>query len=241
MNLAFLQLFLQGVLGYSPLSAALATMPAGVLLMLLSTRFGRLAGRLGARRFLVVGPLLMGVGLLYLVRVPSTSAAWQATPSDLASLVPSAGYLVDVLPGQLVFAIGLSILVAPLSTALMASVADAPGGSRVRDQQRGVAGRGAARGGAAVHRGQRRLLPGTRVAGARARHVSTAFREAVQPLTTPDPARERRWWPPRPRRPRRASTSRWRSRRPCWRRVRPSTGSGCETRVAPPNDHRAAG
>ena len=40
MNLAFLQLFLQGVLGYTPLAAALATMPAGLLLMLLSTRFG---------------------------------------------------------------------------------------------------------------------------------------------------------------------------------------------------------
>jgi len=186
MNLAFQQLFLQGVLGYTPLSAALATLPAGVLLMLLSTRFGRLAGRLGARRFLVIGPLLMGAGLLYLVRVPSTSAPWQAVPSDPASLVPSVGYLVDVLPGQLVYAIGLSILVAPLSTALMASVETRRAGlaSAINNA---VSRAGAPLVGALLfiavsavfYPTLASLVPGLDTA-------SAAFRDAVQPLTTPD-------------------------------------------------------
>ena len=121
-NLAFQQLFLQGVLGYSPTPAALAMLPAAILLTLLSTRAGRLAGRLGARRFLVAGPLLMAAGLLYLARVPSTSGAWLAVHGRSRFVPAAAGYLVDILPGQLVYGLGLAILVAPLSTALMASV-----------------------------------------------------------------------------------------------------------------------
>ncbi|HYM84707.1 MAG TPA: MFS transporter, partial [Candidatus Dormibacteraeota bacterium] len=122
MNMAFQQLFLQGVLGYTPSAAALSLLPAGILLTLVSTRAGRLAARLGPRRFLAVGPLLMAVGLLFLARVPSTSGAWRAVPTDPSSLVPSVGYLVDILPAQLIYGIGLSIMVAPLSTALMGSV-----------------------------------------------------------------------------------------------------------------------
>ncbi len=121
-NLAFQQLFLQGVLDYSPTAAALAVLPGAVMLTLVSTRAGRSAGRLGARRFLVAGPLLMAAGLLYLARVPATSGPWPAVPGDPASLLPPAGYVVDILPGQLLYGIGLVLLVAPLSTALMASV-----------------------------------------------------------------------------------------------------------------------
>ena len=121
-NFSFQQLYLQGVLGYSPSGAALALLPPAILLTLISTRSGRLAGRLGPRRFLVAGPLLMAVGLLYLTRVPATSGAWVVDPGSLASFVPPADYLVDILPGQLVFGLGIAILVAPLSTALMGSV-----------------------------------------------------------------------------------------------------------------------
>jgi EmrB/QacA subfamily drug resistance transporter len=122
MNLAFLQLFLQGVLGYTPTAAALATLPAGILLTLFSTSAGRFAARLGARRFLTVGPLLMGAGLLLYARVPSTSQAWLATPSDPATFIPPLSYIVDIMPGNIVYGVGLAILVAPLSTALMSSV-----------------------------------------------------------------------------------------------------------------------
>ena len=121
-SFAFQSLFLQGTLGYSPLAAGIVSLPTGVLLVLLSTTAGRLAGRIGARPFMVGGPLLMAGGLLWLARIPPTSAGWPASPADPASLVPPVDYLVDVLPGSLLFGIGLAILVAPLTTALMGAV-----------------------------------------------------------------------------------------------------------------------
>jgi hypothetical protein len=51
-----------------------------------------------------------------------TSGAWQARADDPVSLVPSAGYLADVLPAMLALGLGASMLVAPLVTALMGSV-----------------------------------------------------------------------------------------------------------------------
>jgi MFS family permease len=121
-SLTFQSLFLQGTLGYSPLAAGIVALPGGVLLAVLSSPAGRLAGRIGPRPFMVAGPLLMAGGLLWLARIPSTSAAWVATPGDPAGLVPPIDYLVDVLPASLLFGVGLAILVAPLTTALMASV-----------------------------------------------------------------------------------------------------------------------
>lgn len=187
-NLAFQQLYLQGVLRYSPTAAAMALLPPAILLTLASTWAGRLAGRLGARRFLVAGPLLMSAGQLWLARVPSTSAAWAAVPSDLASLVPPGGYLVDILPGQVAYGMGLAILVAPLSTALMASV------SARRAGVASAINNAVSRAGAplvsallfiALSAGfyptLATLLPGLDV-------TTPAFRAAVQPLTPPDPA-----------------------------------------------------
>lgn len=121
-SLAFQGLFLQGSLGYSPLAAGIVGLPSTVLLVLLSTAAGRLAGRLGGRLFLTTGPLLMAAGLLWLARIPPTSAAWDADPADPPSLVPPVDYLVDVLPGTVLFGLGLAVLVAPLTTALMGSV-----------------------------------------------------------------------------------------------------------------------
>ena len=186
-NLAFQQLFLQGVLDYSPTAAALALLPAAILLTLGSMRAGRLAGRLGARRFLVAGPLLMAAGLLYLARVPSTSGAWPAAPGDPASLLPPAGYLVDILPGQLLYGIGLALLVAPLSTALMASVPSRRAGiaSAINNA---VSRAGAPLVSALLfialsatfYPALASLVPGLDVS-------APAFRAAVQPLTPPDP------------------------------------------------------
>lgn len=121
-SLTFQSLFLQGTLGYTPLAAGMIVVPTGVLMALVSTRAGRLAGRVGARPFLVAGPLAMAGGLLWLTRIPATSAGWPARPGDPASLVPPVDYLVDVLPGSVLLGIGLSVLVAPLTTALMSSL-----------------------------------------------------------------------------------------------------------------------
>jgi EmrB/QacA subfamily drug resistance transporter len=188
MNMSFQQLFLQGVLGYSPVAAALGSLPAGLLLMLLSTRFGRLAGRHGPRPFLVVGPVLMAAGVLYLARIPSTSEPWVIAPADAASFVPSVGYLVDVLPGALFGGIGISVLVAPLSTALMASVPSRRAGlaSAINNA---VSRAGAPLVGALLfiaisatfYPALASLVPGLDTA-------SASFRTAVQPLSQPDPA-----------------------------------------------------
>lgn len=187
-NLAFQQLFLQGVLGYSPTAAALALLPPAILLTLASTRAGRLAGRLGAHRFLVAGPLLMAAGLLYLARVPSTSGAWSAVPADPASLLPPAGYLLDILPGQLLYGIGLAILVAPLSTALMGSVP--PRRAGVASAINNAVSRAGAplvsallfiALSATFYPALASLVPGLDVS-------APAFRAAVQPLAPPDPS-----------------------------------------------------
>jgi EmrB/QacA subfamily drug resistance transporter len=121
-NFGFQALFVQGTLGYTPLGAAILSLPSGILLTLLSTRMGALSGRLGVRRFLVAGPLVMALGLLLWLLVPATSHGWAAVLSDPASLVPPLDTLTGPLPAVIVFGLGLSLLVAPLTTALMGSV-----------------------------------------------------------------------------------------------------------------------
>jgi EmrB/QacA subfamily drug resistance transporter len=118
----FQALFLQGVLGYSPLGSAIVGLPVGILLTILSTRAGSLAARIGARPFLTIGPLLMAIGLGWFSRIPASSAAWAADLDEPASLVPPAAVLVDVLPAIILFGVGISLVVAPLTSTLMSSV-----------------------------------------------------------------------------------------------------------------------
>lgn len=118
----YLALFQQGVLGYTAAAAGLAGVPAGLLLALLSTRFGALAARHGPRLYMSAGPALMAVGILWFARVPASSAPWAFAPDDPTTYVPPAGFLVDFLPGQLVFGLGLAMMVAPLTSCLMTSV-----------------------------------------------------------------------------------------------------------------------
>jgi EmrB/QacA subfamily drug resistance transporter len=114
-------LFLQGTLGYSATAAGLIGVPGTLLLATLSPRFGTLAGRYGPRLFLIVGPLVMAAGVLLYARVPATSTAWQLRPGAPGSYFPPTAYFVDFLPASIVFGLGLGILVAPLTAALMAS------------------------------------------------------------------------------------------------------------------------
>jgi EmrB/QacA subfamily drug resistance transporter len=115
-------LFLQNVLGYTALAAAITGLPTGIALALLSAVAGTLAGRYGARRFLVGGPLLMVAGVLWWLRVPATSSPWLARLDAPASLVPPISALTDPLPAVLLFGIGISLVVAPLTSTLMGSV-----------------------------------------------------------------------------------------------------------------------
>lgn len=115
-------LFLQGVLGYSATGAGVIGLPSGIMLTLLSTRIGTLAGRLGPRRFLIAGPLLMALGLLWFSRVPADTAPWQLAIGDPATYAPPVSTLVDILPFVLLFGFGISMVVAPLTSTLMSSV-----------------------------------------------------------------------------------------------------------------------
>lgn len=115
-------LFLQGVLGYTATAAGVVSLPVGMLLTVLSTRVGTLAGRLGARPFLVLGPVLMALGVLWLARIPATSEPWLLSPSDSGSFLPPVSVLVDVVPYAILFGLGISLVVAPLTSMLMSSV-----------------------------------------------------------------------------------------------------------------------
>ncbi len=112
----FQSLFLQGTLGYAAFAAGAVGLPTGLLLTFLSTRIGSIAGRIGGRPFLTIGPLIMAAGLLWFARIPSTSEAWASGP------IPPLGYWGDVFPGIILFGIGISMVVAPLTSTLMSSV-----------------------------------------------------------------------------------------------------------------------
>ncbi|MGD1050546.1 MAG: MFS transporter [Solirubrobacteraceae bacterium] len=107
----FLVLYLQQVAGWSPLHSGLATLPATVVMFALSRYVGRLSARHGPRLFMSTGPLLAAAGLLLALRIGRHP-----------------GYFSDLLPAVVVFALGLSLTVTPLTTTVLAGVeADAAG------------------------------------------------------------------------------------------------------------------
>jgi EmrB/QacA subfamily drug resistance transporter len=94
----------QQVLGYSPMQAGLATLPVTVLMLALSSRAGQLADRIGPRLPMAAGPVVIAVGLVVLSRVQ-----------------PGATYLGTVLPGVIVYGLGLTVTVAPLTATVLAA------------------------------------------------------------------------------------------------------------------------
>lgn len=118
----FLALFAIGTLGYSELGFGLAGIPGSLFLVFLSARIGAFAAGWGPRWFMTAGPVIMAAGLFLLARIPASSNGWDAKINDLSSFAPPSDYFSHMLPGLLVFGIGIAILVAPLTTALMRSV-----------------------------------------------------------------------------------------------------------------------
>jgi EmrB/QacA subfamily drug resistance transporter len=121
-NFQFLALFAIGVLDYDEIGFGIAGVVTTVFLALFSAKFGKLADRYGPRIFMAVGPAIMGLGLLWFTRTPVESAAWDIDFRDLSTLIPPRDYFVDFFPALAVLGIGLMIMVAPLTTALMRSV-----------------------------------------------------------------------------------------------------------------------
>jgi EmrB/QacA subfamily drug resistance transporter len=103
----FLVLQLQVSAGYTPLQAGLATVPMTLVMLVGSSRAGQLSARIGPRWPMTVGPVLCGVGALM-----------------LRGVSPHSSYWFDVLPGLLVFSLGLVALVAPLTATVLAAVPD---------------------------------------------------------------------------------------------------------------------
>jgi EmrB/QacA subfamily drug resistance transporter len=99
----FLVLYLQQVAGYSAIEAGTTTIPVTAVMFLLSTRFGALADRYGPRFFMGFGPLIAAAGLALFLRLDA-----------------DVDYLTDLLPGLLVFALGLAMTVAPLTATVLA-------------------------------------------------------------------------------------------------------------------------
>ncbi|PJJ57955.1 EmrB/QacA subfamily drug resistance transporter [Mumia flava] len=98
---------LQVVSGYTPLAAGAATLPITLLMLAFSSYAGAVGTRIGPRIPMTLGPLVAAVGLLLMLRIG-----------------PDASYLLDVLPGVVVLGVGLTIMVAPLTTAVLAAAPD---------------------------------------------------------------------------------------------------------------------
>ncbi len=118
-------LFLQQV-AHSPATAAgLASLPVTLIMFGLSSRFGALSGRYGPRLFMTAGPLVIACGYLLLLSTDERAFYWT-----------------QVLPGMLVFGLGLTMTVAPLTAAVLGSAppADAGIASAVNNAVARVAG-----------------------------------------------------------------------------------------------------
>ena len=103
-------IFVQQVGGYSATEAGLALIPITLIMFFLSSRFGALAGKYGPRLFMALGPILGAIGFLAMLWVDSSVSYWA------------------LLPGIVIFGVGLSITVAPLTSAILGAIDDAQAG-----------------------------------------------------------------------------------------------------------------
>jgi EmrB/QacA subfamily drug resistance transporter len=103
--------YLQEGAGLSATAAGLASLPITVIMILLSSRVGGLAGRLGPRIFMTVGPLVMAGGALLMLAVQDDFDYWW-----------------QLLPGIIVFGLGLTATVSPLTSAILGAIDPARAG-----------------------------------------------------------------------------------------------------------------
>ncbi|MFV0319120.1 MAG: MFS transporter [Microbacterium sp.] len=103
--------YLQQGPGLPATLAGLASLPVTLLMILLSSRAGALAGRWGPRVFMTAGPLLMAGGAALLLTVSEDFDYWW-----------------QVLPSMLVFGFGLAVTVSPLTAAILGAIEPARSG-----------------------------------------------------------------------------------------------------------------
>jgi EmrB/QacA subfamily drug resistance transporter len=111
LGMLLVALFLQETVGLSATQAGLATLPIPVLSFFLARRFGTLAGRHGPRLYMAVGPVVAACGFVLLTSVRDDFDFWT-----------------QLLPGLVVFGLGLSMTVSPLTAAILAAVEPAQSG-----------------------------------------------------------------------------------------------------------------
>jgi EmrB/QacA subfamily drug resistance transporter len=100
----FLVIALQVVAGFSPVLAGSALLPVTAIMLLLSARAGALSARIGPRLPMALGPLIAAAGVLLLLRIGVDTS-----------------YVTDVLPGVTILGLGLALMVAPLTTTVLAA------------------------------------------------------------------------------------------------------------------------
>lgn len=91
--------------GYSPIEAGLSLLPLSILLGLASPLMGKLAVRLGPKIPLTLGPVVVGLGLLFGTRIAEDQSYWT-----------------HAFPAILVMSIGMTLAVAPLTSTVLAAV-----------------------------------------------------------------------------------------------------------------------
>jgi EmrB/QacA subfamily drug resistance transporter len=101
-----LVMHLQIVGGFSPLVAGTTLLPITALMLLLSGPAGALAERIGPRLPMAAGPMVSAAGVALMLRIGA-----------------DASYLTDVLPAVVVFGLGLSLTVAPLTATVLGAAA----------------------------------------------------------------------------------------------------------------------
>jgi EmrB/QacA subfamily drug resistance transporter len=98
-------LFMQEIWGFPAWLAGIASLPPTVVLLLLSTTVGGLSGRYGPRWFMAAGPTIAGLGALFLLLAGAHPVYWWS-----------------ILPGLTVMGIGITLMVTPLTSAVLGSV-----------------------------------------------------------------------------------------------------------------------
>ncbi len=115
LGMLIVTLFLQETIGLSATAAGLATLPIPVLSFFLAARFGELAGRHGPRLYMACGPLVAAAGYaLMALALPSGRDGFN--------------FWTQLLPGLVLFAVGLAVTVSPLTATILAAVDPAQSG-----------------------------------------------------------------------------------------------------------------
>lgn len=103
--------YLQQGAGLSATQAGLASLPPTIIMILFSSRVGTWSGAHGPRLFMTAGPLVMAIGAALLLTVRSDFDYWT-----------------QVLPSMVVFGVGLTLTVAPLTAAILGAIDPARSG-----------------------------------------------------------------------------------------------------------------